>query len=234
MAAPSPSLSAIILAGGHSRRMGQDKALLTTPGGQPLLSQTAQIAQQMTPDVTVVTAWPDRYQSILPSGVQLIREFANESANESASNALTAAPSAGPLSGFAQGWSQVQGDWCLLLACDLPYLKAAPLSQWWRWLLANPSTNPLAPPPANSLAPPIAPMASLAPGVKGWEPLCGYYHRHCLAALQHYLQVPANAHSFQAWLTMISVEPYFHLPSQMLFNCNTPQDWATVRQTPLS
>lgn len=216
MAAPSSSLSAIILAGGHSRRMGQDKALLKTPSGQSLLIQTAQIAQQITPDVTVVTAWPDRYQPILPSGVQLIRESVNSSS--------MAASGAGPLSGFAQGWSQIQGDWCLLLACDLPYLEAAPLSQWWRWLLANRSTNPL--------APSIAPMASLAPGIKGWEPLCGYYHRPCLAALQHYLEVPANAHSFQAWLTTISVEPYPHLPPQMLFNCNTPQDWATVHQTP--
>lgn len=226
MAAPSPSLSAIILAGGHSRRMGEDKALLKTPGGQSLLSQTAQIAQQITPDVTVITAWPERYQSILPPGVRLICESANEPS--------TIAFGAGPLSGFAQGWRQVQGDWCLLLSCDLPYLEAASLSQWWCWLLANSPTNLLAPPPANSSAAPIAPMASLAPGSKGWEPLCGYYHRHCLAALQHYLQVPVNAHSFQAWLTTISVEPYLHLPPQMLFNCNTPQDWATVHRASLN
>ena len=64
----------MILAGGHSRRMGQDKALLKLPDGQQLLSRTAQIAQQLTADVVVVTPWPDRYRTMLPPSIRWVTE----------------------------------------------------------------------------------------------------------------------------------------------------------------
>ncbi len=212
MMSVSPALSAVILAGGRSRRMGQDKALLTTPSGQPLLAQTAQIAQQLTAEVVVVTPWPERYRQVVPPTVRLLPE--DQSRGDSPR---------GPLSGFAQGWTQIHADWCLLLACDLPYLESAILQRWWRWLLAQTEHwQRLAEPPA-----PL-PVASLTPGIKGWEPLCGYYHRRCLPGLLR--RLASGDRSFQSWLTTVPIAAYSAVPRSMLFNCNTPSDWQAVQQ----
>ncbi|MGB3293452.1 MAG: NTP transferase domain-containing protein [Phormidesmis sp.] len=224
------SLSAIILAGGHSRRMGQDKALLTLPNGQPLLQRTAQIAQQLTSDTLVVTPWPERYQPILSPTVRLVKE---QTASHAQPTPQSTAKAFGPLGGFAQGWSLVRSDWCLLLACDLPYLEPDPLRQWWQWLIALPPDHlslsvPTTGEPSADLKDHNAPiMASLAPGTKGWEPLCGYYHRSCLPGLHRH--IAGHDRSFQSWLTTIPIAAYCALPATLLFNCNTPHDWANVK-----
>ena len=106
-------LSAIILAGGQSSRMGQDKALLSIQG-VPLLQFVYSIAESCADKVYVVTPWPERYQELLPA-CQFIREMP---------------PNHGPLVGFVQGFAQVQTDWVLLLACDLPRLRVEILQEW--------------------------------------------------------------------------------------------------------
>lgn len=210
-----PTLAALILAGGRSQRMGTDKALLKTPDGQPLLTRTAQVAQQLTSDIAVVTPWPDRYRSLLLPEVSLIQE--QTAADRS---------STGPLSGFAQGWAHIHADWCLLLACDMPYLQPEPLSQWWAWLCRQQISSTT----AASLIP--HPQTS---DQKHWEPLCGFYHRQCLPALHRHLgaqdsQTSRRQRSFQAWLKDLSVIAYTDFPPARLFNCNTPDDWAIAQQ----
>lgn len=200
------SVSAIILAGGQSRRMGQDKALLSTRSGQSLLARTVQMARQLTPLVLIVTPWPERYRRQLLSVSKLGQGSELQFVRERLSS-----PSYGPLGGFVQGWEQVSSDWCVLLACDLPYLEGKVLQDWWDKLRRSDSPES---------------MASLVPGQKGWEPLCGFYHRNCLPGLHRYML--KGGRSFQGWLAGISVSPYHNVPEQMLFNCNTPQDWARV------
>lgn len=200
------SVSAIILAGGQSRRMGRDKALLTTRNGQSLLARTVRMARLLTPSVWIVTPWPERYRRQMLSASEFDPAFELQFVQEQLST-----PPHGPLVGFAQGWEKVSSDWCVLLACDLPYLEGAVLQDWWDELRVM--TGAL-------------PMASLVPGSKGWEPLCGFYHRRCLPGLHRYLL--KGGRSFQGWLATVPVSPYDKVPQQMLFNCNTPQDWATL------
>jgi molybdenum cofactor guanylyltransferase len=229
---PQPSLGVIILAGGQSRRMGQDKALLPLAEGQTLLGKTVQLAQQLASQVVVVTPWPDRYRPLLPATVHLIHE------RPEASAFATGSVGAGPLGAFALGWQQLSTDWCLLLACDMPCLAIAPLQHWWQWIVSQPSDSDL-----DS----AMPMASLVAQVGGsdrkrWEPFCGFYRRSCERSLQTFLQPSLNrtpltdkhssrSPSFQAWLSTVFVLPYESLPAALLFNCNTPTDWATVQQT---
>ncbi|WP_227498612.1 molybdenum cofactor guanylyltransferase [Synechococcus sp. PCC 7336] len=104
---------AIVLAGGRSRRMGRDKALLPV-NGLPLLQQVCRVASACTQTTYVVTPWPDRYRH-LPLGGQFIPEDPDTAC--------------GPLAGFALGLQQVTADWVLLLACDLPCLDADSLRQ---------------------------------------------------------------------------------------------------------
>lgn len=110
----SVPLTGIVLAGGRSSRMGQDKALVAVQG-VPLLQLVCGIANALCDKVYVVTPWPERYQELLASSCQFIQEIP---------------PPQGPLVGFAQGLAQVKTDWVLLLACDLPRLRVEVLQDW--------------------------------------------------------------------------------------------------------
>ena len=188
-------LTAIILAGGKSSRMGEDKALISIQG-VPLLQRIYKIAEDCAATVYVVTPWEERYQHILPSNCQFIRE---------------APLSAGPLVGFAQGLTQVQTDWVLLLACDLPNLRVEVLQEW-----------------ANQLDEVTTEaIAALAHHIKGWEPLCGFYRRSCLPDLNEYIK--QGGRSFQQWLNQHSVQLLPVTQPGMLFNCNTPDDLKSVK-----
>ena len=221
MSSLEASLSVIVLAGGYSRRMGVDKALLTYQG-QSLIGRTIHVAQQLSTDVIVITPWPERYQPSLPDAVRYVMDrYVTESTQQ---------PAAGPLNGFAQGLRQTHSDWCLLLACDLPYLEINVLQQWWQWILSCAS--------AQWPHLPTKPMASLvttqgserakisSTTSKLWQPLCGYYHRSCLASLNQQLATPQR--SFQTWLATLPIARYDAVPPTMLFNCNTPTDWTQV------
>jgi molybdopterin-guanine dinucleotide biosynthesis protein A len=203
---PDPSaeklLSAIILAGGQSVRMGQDKALLEVKG-VPLLQSICQIALQCTPWVYVVTPWPERYRAILPKTCRIIHEIVPPDSRESL----------GPLVGFSQGLAKVETEWVLLLACDLPCLSAA-LLQSWITDLTQVSRDAIALLPHHE---------------KGWEPLCGFYRRGCLDSLHAFIQ--SGGRSFQAWLSQHSVQELIVDDRQVLFNCNTPTDWQVISQT---
>jgi len=105
MSPPHPT-SAIVLAGGRSRRLGQDKALLDLGQG-PLLARTVQVAAALCSEVVVVTDVPGRYRELaLP-----VRW---------ASDRL---PGRGPLAGLEAGLRAIGNEFALLLACDLPFLS---------------------------------------------------------------------------------------------------------------
>ncbi|MEO1402721.1 MAG: molybdenum cofactor guanylyltransferase [Cyanobacteria bacterium J06635_1] len=207
----SQSISALILAGGHSTRMGQDKALLTL-AGKSLLQRTCEIALECTPDTFVVTPWPQRYQAVIPFPAQLLTEIVMATAAHSQR-------SQGPMVGFAQGLRQlnqrgIKADWVLLLACDLPGLEGAVLRQWQAQLGRLPK----------------AAIAALPHSSKGWEPLCGFYRRTVLADLEGAIE--QGTRSFQRWLATASIARLTAPPS-MIVNCNTPQQWQQIlrRQT---
>lgn len=232
----------MILAGGHSRRMGKDKALLPLPSGQPLLTHTYEVAAQVASQVVIVTPWPARYRSVLPTSSVFVEEVFVEEPDPTAPYSKEnhppsrQKPSAGPLQGFAHGWQHISADWCLLLACDMPYLNADSLNRWWRQIVSNETAR---------TQQAEMPKASLVATQWGWEPLCGFYHRSCVPSLLNYVnQRQANQQqsdqrqhnqlgaqrqpSFQSWLRTLPVESYTALPSKMLFNCNTPADWQAL------
>jgi molybdenum cofactor guanylyltransferase len=118
----SDAITTIVLAGGQSRRMGQDKALLEL-NGESLLQCTTDLALAVSRSVLVVTAWPDRYKSAVSIDCRWVVDRQNE----------------GPLVGFAQGLTTVATDWVLLLSCDLPNLDAATIAHWMQDLAAIPA-----------------------------------------------------------------------------------------------
>jgi molybdopterin-guanine dinucleotide biosynthesis protein A len=187
-------VTALILAGGQSSRMGRDKALISVEG-VPLIRRVYDAADRCVDSVCVVTPWPGRYQFVLPAECQFIQEVPAPEGG-----------SAGPLVGFVQGLGQAATDWVLLLACDLPRLRAEVLQ-------AAIATLPHASPDT---------VAVLPRSEKGWEPLCGFYHRRCFSELIAF--VAQGGRSFQSWLEGRSVMELVLADASVLFNCNTPND----------
>lgn len=194
-------ITAIILAGGESSRMGKDKALLKLHNST-LLSQVCLVAQECAAQTLVVTPWIERYRDVLPPGIQLIPE-----------KLLLHATSNTPLIGFAQGMRMVKTEWILLLACDLPYLSSSQVKQW---SLALTTVLP-------------AEIALLPRNPKGWEPLCGFYRQSCLTSLEAHIN--RGGKSFQTWLNKQTVRELEISDRTCLFNCNTPEDWKVVSST---
>lgn len=195
-------VATLILAGGQSSRMGQDKALIAIDD-VPLLRRVCQIALSCTPEVKVVTPWPERYQAVVPAAVTFVQEkMLAQEINQSH----------GPLVGLAQGLAEVECDWVLALACDLPNLEAAALQTWMGHLDALPQST----------------LAYLPKTANRWEPLCGFYRRRCLDPLQAFIKT--GGRSFQRWLDNQPVTVIGSVNPTLLVNLNTPADVAGLKQ----
>ena len=204
-------ITAIVLAGGQSSRMGQDKALLPR-GNQTLLAYVCTVAEESANCVYVVTPWTEKYQDIIPNFCKLIKE--NLVCPEAKSNF--------PLMGFFQGLQEVMTPWVLLLACDLPNIDSQTITGWYPYLTQAPQD-------AVSALPRREAIAILPRHAKGWEPLCGFYRRSCQASLKNYLN--HGGKSFQQWLEQSLVIELTVCDRSILFNCNTPEDWDKIAST---
>lgn len=99
------ALSVVILAGGHSRRLGRDKSLLELDG-QPLLARTVQRLDALGDDLVVVTNDAARYESL-----SLAARFVPDEK-----------PGMGSLMGIYSGLQATCHPHALVLACDMPFL----------------------------------------------------------------------------------------------------------------
>ena len=109
-------VAAFVLAGGASRRMGRDKALLEL-SGVPLVVRTVRVVEALVSSVAVV-APAGRYESL---GLRIVADRW---------------PGAGPLGGIVTALGVSSAGWNLILGCDLPFLTA----EWIEWMISQ-ATN---------------------------------------------------------------------------------------------
>ncbi|MEJ0000551.1 MAG: molybdenum cofactor guanylyltransferase, partial [Verrucomicrobiota bacterium] len=102
-----PSLSAVLLAGGQSRRMGRDKALLPLPGGEALWQRQLGVLEALRPKTIF---WSGAPRPGLPAEIVPVTD---------------AVPSAGPLAGVSACLDALTTDLLVVLAIDLPRMDAA-------------------------------------------------------------------------------------------------------------
>lgn len=101
-------VSAIVQAGGQSRRMGRDKALIDYRG-QPILAHVIATLRQLSDDVIVVANRSDVYGPIVSSlGARLVPDYD---------------PPSGPLGGIAAGLAAMKHELSIVVACDMPLLN---------------------------------------------------------------------------------------------------------------
>ena len=101
-------VSSIILAGGKSRRLGRDKAIESV-GGEPLIARVIARMSRVS-DQTVVVVNSQRRASELPLP-------------ESAKIAVDRYPQGGALGGIFTGLEAADGQWGIVVACDMPFLN---------------------------------------------------------------------------------------------------------------
>ena len=116
----------VVLAGGASQRMGQDKALLRFGGGVTLLERTiARLHEAGLEEVAVVVSTPERAHSLRAA-------VPNAGA---VPFLVDAEPGRGPLGGLQAALSAYPERDVLMVACDMPCLDARALR-----LLCAPAT----------------------------------------------------------------------------------------------
>jgi molybdopterin-guanine dinucleotide biosynthesis protein A len=107
------TLTAMLLVGGESRRMGTDKAMLKV-GGERLWQRQLSVLRELAPDTLWISARtrPDW----CPEDVEVI---------------LDEPPSRGPLSGISAALARLRTSHLLVLAVDMPQMTAEHIQKLW-------------------------------------------------------------------------------------------------------
>jgi molybdenum cofactor guanylyltransferase len=115
------TLTALLLAGGRSRRMGVDKATIAI-AGKPLWQRQLALLSAMRPNAVWISA--RNSPEWRPPGIEVVTDTP---------------PSHGPLSGVAAGLHRLQTSHLLVLAIDLPQMTTEHLLKLWS--LARPGSG---------------------------------------------------------------------------------------------
>ena len=117
------SEAAIVLAGGRSRRMGQDKATLPF-GDETLLERTVRIVREVVPEVLVIS----REDQPRVGDFRVVHDSAE---------------GLGPLAGLVKGLEVMSSERAFLTSCDVPFLKPEYLRLMIELSQGHPITVPL-------------------------------------------------------------------------------------------
>jgi len=100
-------ITGIVLCGGRSTRMGQDKASLAF-GGETMLEHAVRVMHEVADEVIVVA----RPEQTMPAGVRAVHDPVSD---------------LGPLAGIVAGLSASATDVNVIVACDMPLVRATVL-----------------------------------------------------------------------------------------------------------
>lgn len=211
MSGPS-SLVGVIMAGGRSRRLGQDKArLVLEDGGRDLLARTAQLLGRVTAEVHVSGRDPADQGLTLPWFLDDV-------------------PGKGPVGGILTALRRLQRH-ILVLSCDLPLMDLPTLQRLASAHLATRGTP--RPPRQGETDGPL--MITYAQPRTGYiESLVAIYSPAAVPVLEAALA--RGLHKLSAIIPRAQrLEiPYVPDPDGPFFNLNTPADLRLLRAMEIS
>ena len=203
---PAPPLSAAVLAGGMSRRMGTDKALLPLrPGDPPLAAVVVNRLAPVASELFIVASDRPAYAGF---GVPVVPDRY---------------PNAGTLGGIATALRVATHDYCLVVACDMPFLNLALL----RWMASQPRDY-------DALVPRL-PGESRQGGGFVYQTLHAIYGKGCLPAIE--TQLAAGRRQVIGFFPEVAIRSAEEAQIRTLdpalrsfFNANTPEAAAEARR----
>jgi molybdopterin-guanine dinucleotide biosynthesis protein A len=203
-------VAGIILAGGQSRRMGQDKALMIL-GGHTLLERVRGAMSEVCDELVLVTNSPVQYASF---GIRMVPD---------------ALPGTGSLGGLYSGLSAVSAELAVAVACDMPFLSATLLQ-----FLAEAAEGYDAVVPDTSVTVGEIGDTSRAKQLE-LHPLHAVYRRTCLPFIERRL-IAGDLRVMGFYSEVIIryvrraelavIDPHFH----SFINVNTPEEWADAER----
>jgi molybdopterin-guanine dinucleotide biosynthesis protein A len=107
------TLTAVLLAGGDSRRMGRDKATIVFRG-EPLWQRQVELLRDLQPDKVIISV--RRQPSWLPIETELL---------------LDEPPFRGPLGGLTKALERMQTSHLVALAVDMPFMTSEQMRAVW-------------------------------------------------------------------------------------------------------
>jgi molybdopterin-guanine dinucleotide biosynthesis protein A len=203
------ALGGVILAGGRSRRMGQDKSLMRLEG-QPLLARVFSALSPICSSIVLVTNTPERHASL---GVRMVPD---------------AYPGAGSLGGILTGLQAVQSEMAAVVACDLPFLNGTLLER-----LAALAEG------YDAVVPDLSPIAHTETGETAKQldlhPLHAIYRRSCIGPIEE--RVRSGDLRVIGFFRHVRVR-YMHREEaeaidpglRSFINVNTPEEWAQAER----
>jgi len=129
---PEPVLRCCLLSGGASRRMGQDKAMLTHPEGGTWLERSLRLLGELQTPITLLSRWPEHLALADTLGLPQLERVAEP------------APWEGPLLALHRLMERYPGERLLTAPVDMPDLNLAALKTLLSAASAAPQTIQLA------------------------------------------------------------------------------------------
>lgn len=197
------SVVGVVLAGGESRRLGRDKALLPW-SGKALLLHPYEVLREVMSEVVVVTVRGRCYEEL---GLPVIHDRFE---------------GLGPLAGIHAALEWVRSRPVFVVACDLPYVSVELVEHIAGW-----STDQGPRPPTGDGSW-THPWARVAVWQGRQQPLCGLYSASCREPLEERLREGR----LEAWRFLAEIETtsvpitpdLAFYRSDLLVNVNSPED----------
>lgn len=223
MSSPDPDLSAVLLAGGASRRMGRPKPFLEV-GGRKVAARLLDEAARVAGDLLLSVGDADPFRRRLPEwGWEPDPDAAGDEETFRRHGAmLRIVPDRrlglGPLAGIEAAASAAVGERCLLLAADLPFASApllrTLLAEMDRWEEGDAGAG--------------ARPRIVLPVVDGRrQPLCSVFDRRAGRIAAACLD--QDLRSVAAWTDRLAVREVSAARRQ-LFDLDTPEDLRRARR----
>lgn len=195
---PKQQFSIVIQAGGRSERMGQDKGLVSL-NGKPLVQHILDQVDDLSTDIFIISNTPQTYQRFaLPVYPDLIQGI-------------------GALGGIYSAVHYASLEYCLILACDMPFINRELIE-----LLLDLS-------PGYDVVIPRLQADEFA------EPFRALYSKRCLAAIEKAIQSgKRRVISFfqDVRVRYVDWDEFSHIDPLKLtfFNINTPGDLVRAQE----
>jgi molybdopterin-guanine dinucleotide biosynthesis protein A len=200
------TLSAAILAGGMSTRMGVDKALLSLrPADPPMAQLVINRLRTVAQDVLLIASDRPEYETF---GVRVVQDQF---------------PGGAALGGIATALANCQSEFCLVVACDMPFLSTELLA----WMVDQPRDY--------DVLIPILSGESRQGGKTIFQTLHAIYGKRCLTPIRE--QLATGNRQVIGFFSKVSVHEVledlvrkFDPELRSFFNANTPEAAEQARQ----